>query len=255
MMPMVPEGDRGTPGGAGGRSEELGVGLRVILGAVSPRPTPPDDRDDIASRIPKDATFTTRLLLEQSTRGDRIAGSKLLEALYDELRSLARARMARQPAGQTIQPTALVHEAYMRLVEGGDPGWDSRGHFFGAAARAMRNILVDRARRKNAVKHGGDRQRVEFDEALIQDEPEPDEMLGLDKALQELEAAYPRQAEVVMLKYFAGLGVEQIAEVLQSSERTVKRDWRFARAWLQARLTGGMPGVDKDGDEGEEDEP
>jgi len=204
----------------------------------TPRPKP-DDHDDLPA-LPKDVTYTTRLLLEQSTRGDKIAGSKLLEALYDELRSLARARMARQPAGQTIQPTALVHEAYMRLVDGGDPGWDSRGHFFGAAARAMRNILVDRARRKNAVKHGGDRQRVEFDEAVIQDEPEPEEMLGLDRALQELEAAYPRQAEVVMLKYFAGLGVEQIAEVLQSSERTVKRDWRFARAWLQAKLTGGM---------------
>jgi RNA polymerase sigma factor (TIGR02999 family) len=210
----------------------------------------PDEPDSISARIPKDATFTTRLLLEKSTRGDKIAGSKLLEALYDELRSLARARMARQPAGQTIQPTALVHEAYMRLVEGGDPGWDSRAHFFGAAARAMRNILVDRARRKSAVKHGGDRHRVEFDEALIQDEPEPEQMLGLDKALQELEAAYPRQSEVVMLKYFAGLGVEQIAEVLQSSERTVKRDWRFARAWLQAKLSGGLPGAAGEDDDG-----
>ncbi|MEZ6234729.1 MAG: sigma-70 family RNA polymerase sigma factor [Phycisphaerales bacterium] len=200
-----------------------------------------DDHDAIASRIPKEATLTTRVLLEKSTRGDKIAGNKLLEALYDELRSLAKARMARQPKGQTIQPTALVHEAYMRLVDGGDPGWDSRAHFFGAAARAMRNILVDRARRKNAVKHGGDRKRVEFDEALIQDEPEPEQMLGLDKALQDLEAQYPRQGEVVMLKYFAGLGVEQIAEVLETSERTVKRDWRFARAWLQARLSGGLP--------------
>lgn len=217
-------------------------------------PLPPEDHDDIASRIPKDATFTTRLLLEKSTRGDKIAGSKLLEALYDELRTLARARMARQPAGQTIQPTALVHEAYMRLVEGGDPGWDSRAHFFGAAARAMRNILVDRARRKNAVKHGGDRRRVEFDEALIQDEPEPDQMIGLDDALRELEASYPRQAEVVMLKYFAGLGVEQIAEVLQSSERTVKRDWRFARAWLQARLSGGLPGSEPGAPDADEDD-
>lgn len=211
-------------------------------GAVTTPQPKRDDGDDLPS-LPKEVAYTTRMLLEQSTRGDRIAGSKLLEALYEELRSLARARMARQPAGQTIQPTALVHEAYMRLVDGGDPGWDSRGHFFGAAARAMRNILVDRARRKSAVKHGGDRQRVEFDEAVIQDEPEPEEMLGLDKALQELEAAYPRQAEVVMLKYFAGLGVEQIAEVLQSSERTVKRDWRFARAWLQAKLTGGLGGA------------
>ena len=226
---------------------------------VNPTGPTPSEGDSIASRIPKDATMATRVLLEQSTRGDKIAGSKLLEALYDELRALARARMARQPAGQTIQPTALVHEAYMRLVDGGDPGWDSRAHFFGAAARAMRNILVDRARKKNAVKHGGDRRRVEFDEALIQDEPEPDEMLGLDNALVELEASYPRQHEVVMLKYFAGLGVDQIAEVLQTSERTVKRDWRFARAWLQARLAGGLPGGAAPGedsaDDGDGDEP
>ncbi len=161
--------------------------------------------------------------------------------LYSELRRLAEARLARLPAGQTLQATALVHEAFLRLVGEEDPGWDGRAHFFGAAARAMRDILVDQARRKGRLKHGGGHRRVALEDAvptLSQEEEATitDEIVSLDAALRRMEEEYPRAAEVVMYRYFAGLDSEQTASILGVSARTVEREWRFARAWLRRAI-------------------
>jgi RNA polymerase sigma factor (TIGR02999 family) len=166
--------------------------------------------------------------------GEPGAADKLLPVLYSELHSLARFLMNNAP-GNTLQPTALVHEAYLRLVGKGDPGWNSRGHFFGAAAKAMRQILVDQARRKAAIKHGGGGQRVEADEEIAIEAPSTN-MIALDLALTALESEDPRAAQVVGLRYFAGLSAEQTATVLGVSLSTVDRDWRFARALLRTRL-------------------
>ena len=170
--------------------------------------------------------------------------AELLPALYAELRGLAAALTARLPPGQTLQPTALVHEAYLKMVRERDPGWEGRRHFFGAAARAMREILIDQARRKASGKHGGHGQRVELTEGLALIEPPAADLLALDDAIQRLQAEEPRLGEVVMLRYYAGLGVEETAEVVGRSDRTVKREWRQARAWLAGRLSpGGLPGA------------
>jgi RNA polymerase sigma factor (TIGR02999 family) len=160
----------------------------------------------------------------------------LLPAVYAELRRLAAALSARLPPGQTLQPTALVHEAYLKLVRDHDPGWESKRHFFGAAAQAMREILVDQARRKASLKHGGHGQRVELADGLALIEPPADDVLALDEAIGSLEAAEPRLAEIVLLRYYTGLSVEETATVMGRSESTVKREWRQARAWLAGRL-------------------
>lgn len=173
--------------------------------------------------------------------GDPKAAESLLPLVYDELRRLAAAQLSKEPAGQTLQPTALVHEAYLRLVGGEAIEWQGRGHFFAAAARAMRRILIDRARRHRAAKHGGDRARADLREDLIAD-PTPGtggggmDLLRLDTALARLEARDSRQAEIVLLRYFAGLSIEQTAEALGVSTGTVKNDWVFARAWLRREL-------------------
>ena len=177
-------------------------------------------------------------LLEAAKAGNRNAASDLLPLVYEELRKLAAARMARLPAGQTLQATALVHEAYMRVVGGEDPGWDSRAHFFGAAAQAMRNILVDRARRKGRIKHGGELQRVEYDEGALGMRQTGVDVLALDEALQRLETFDARKARIVSLRCFAGLSVEEISDLFQVSSRTIEREWRFARAWLARELGG-----------------
>jgi RNA polymerase sigma factor (TIGR02999 family) len=186
-------------------------------------------------------------LLRAASAGEKNAAEALLPLVYDELRILAKARLSHTPPGNTLQATALVHEAYLKLVAnvpGGDPNWDSRGHFFGAAARAMRDILVDQARRKLAVKHGGDRQRVDLDaeshSAPSSIAPPARDMLALDAAITELEALDPRKAQVVMLKYFAGLSHEQIAAATGASLPTINRDWRFARAWLRDRIESAL---------------
>ncbi|MCZ6837303.1 MAG: sigma-70 family RNA polymerase sigma factor [Planctomycetota bacterium] len=174
-------------------------------------------------------------LLKAIGTGDRHAASELLPLLYDNLRQLAEYRLARLAPGQTLQPTALVHEAYLKLVGDADPGWDNRGHFFGAAAQAMREILVDQARRKGRIKHGGERKRVELPPHLAAsaDGNEPnEEILSVDRVLDRMKKEHPRQAEIVLLRFFAGLTNEQTAEALGVSSRTVERDWRFARAWL-----------------------
>jgi len=168
--------------------------------------------------------------------GENQAAAELLPELYTELRSLAAALTARLRPGQTLQPTALVHEAYLRLVGRQDPGWEGRRHFFGAAARAMREILIEQARRKGSRKHGGRAQRVELSERLALIEPPADDLLALDEAIQRLQAEKPHLAEVVLLRYYTGLSVEATAEVVGRSVSTVTREWRFARAWIAARM-------------------
>ncbi|MFO0835094.1 MAG: ECF-type sigma factor [Phycisphaerales bacterium] len=189
---------------------------------------------------PTPAQQVTRLM-RAAGAGDPKAAESLLPLVYDELRRLAAAQLSKEPAGQTLQPTALVHEAYLRLVGGEAIEWQGRGHFFAAAARAMRRILIDRARRHRAAKHGGDRARADLREDLIAD-PTPGtggggmDLLRLDAALARLEARDSRQAEIVLLRYFAGLSIEQTAEALGVSTGTVKNDWVFARAWLRREL-------------------
>lgn len=174
----------------------------------------------------------TRMLGEVQ-RGERNASSRLLPLVYEELRRLARARMADLPSGQTLQPTALVHEAYLRLLGNEDVAWNDRAHFFGAAALAMRDILVERARRRARIKHGRGIQRVDLGESLsISADPEEVDLIVLHQALQRLEAEDERKGRVVMLRYFAGLSIEDTAAALELSPATVKREWNYARAWL-----------------------
>jgi RNA polymerase sigma factor (TIGR02999 family) len=175
-------------------------------------------------------------VLSAARAGDRKAASELLPLVYDELRKLARARLSHSPPGSTLQPTALVHEAYMKLVAGGDPGWDSRAHFFGAAALAMRHLLVDQARRKRSRKHGGDARRVAGDEIELLIEPPSEDILALDEALDELAKQDERKARIVMLHYFGGLTLEETAAALGISAPTVQREWRFTRSLLFSRL-------------------
>jgi RNA polymerase sigma factor (TIGR02999 family) len=168
--------------------------------------------------------------------GDVQPAADLLPALYLELRRLAAALTARRGPGQTLTPTALVHEAYLRLVGHQDPGWQGRRHFFGAAARAMREILIEQARRKSRLKRGGGGHRVALTEGLAWIEPPADDVLALDEALHRLQAEDPLLAEIVMLRYFGGLSVEETAAVVGVSVSTLTRDWRYARAWLAGQL-------------------
>jgi len=160
----------------------------------------------------------------------------LLPQVYAELRRLAASLTGKLRPGQTLQPTALVHEAYLRLVRDHDPGWEGRRHFFGAAAQAMREILIEQARRKGSAKRGGGAQRVELGEGLALIEPPADDLLALDEAIGQLRAEKPHLAEVVQLRYYAGLTVEETAAAVGRSVSTVAREWRFARAWLAGRL-------------------
>jgi RNA polymerase sigma factor (TIGR02999 family) len=165
----------------------------------------------------------------------------LLPQVYAELRNLAAALTARLAPGQTLQPTALVHEAYLRLVRDRDPGWEGRRHFFGAAARAMREILIEQARRKDSLKRGGGARRIELTEGLAFIEPPADDLLALDEAIGQLQVEKPHLAEIVLLRYFTGLSVEETAGIVGRSVSTVTREWRFARAWLADRLGEDAP--------------
>lgn len=184
--------------------------------------------------IPTDPMQVTQVL-NAVAAGDESAAARLLPMIYDELHRLAQIRMARTPPGQTLQPTALVHEAFLKLLGRGDPGWKGRHHFFGAAALAMREILIDQARRKAALKRGGDRKRVAGDPEVAFEEPKED-ILALNEALTRLEAEDPRKGEIVMLRYFAGLDPAETAAALNVSERTIEREWRYIKAWLRREL-------------------
>lgn len=173
--------------------------------------------------------------------GDSRAADELLPLLYDELRKLAQHRMASEPAGHTLTATALVHEAYLRLVQDREAEWDSRGHFFAAAAEAMRRILVERARKYAGPKRGGGRRRVAIEDSDLTFDIDPAEMLALDEALDELEQTDPRMQKITKLRYFAGLTVQETAAALGISPRTVNIEWSYARAWLYKRLNGGAP--------------
>jgi RNA polymerase sigma factor (TIGR02999 family) len=164
------------------------------------------------------------------------SAAELLPEVYAELRRLAAVLTLKLQPGQTLQPTALVHEAYLRLVRNQDPGWEGRRHFFGAAAQAMREILIEQARRKDSRKRGGGARRVELSEGLALIEPPADDLLALDEAIRQLQAEKPHLAEIVLLRYYTGLSVEETAGVVGRSVSTVVREWRFARAWLAGRL-------------------
>lgn len=176
------------------------------------------------------------LMLEAVARGERQASSDLLPLVYEELRKLAAARLARELAGQTLQPTALVHEAWLRLVGDGERNWENRAHFFAAAAEAMRRILIESARRKSRLKRGGDQVRVELEGLDLAATTPDDNLLLIDDALVRLKVEDPETARVVVLKFFGGLTNEEIVAITGTSDRTVRRQWNYAKAWLFKQL-------------------
>ena len=178
-------------------------------------------------------------ILESVTRGEAAASDRLLPLVYEELRKMAAAKMAREAPDHTLQPTALVHEAYLRLVSG-EASWDSRAHFFAAAAEAMRRILVDQARRKLRIKRGGGRQRIPLDEHRLAEHRDPYELLMVNEALDDLARSDEQAAQLVRLHYFGGCTMEESAATLGISTRTAYRDWAFARAWLRRQI-GELP--------------
>jgi RNA polymerase sigma factor (TIGR02999 family) len=187
--------------------------------------------------ILSDMSDVTRVL-SQIEQGDPTAAEQLLPLVYNELRKLAAVRLAEEKPGQTLQATALVHEAYVRLVGDAGQAWDSRGHFFAAAAEAMRRILVENARRKNRVKHGGDLDRVDVELAELPTRMEAEELIALDEALERLQREDPLKARLVTLRFFGGLTIEQASEVLGISRVSAHRYWTFARAWLHQEISG-----------------
>src|SRR2546421_1110912 len=179
-------------------------------------------------------------ILRAVAEGDPSAASQLLPLVYNELRKLAAQKLARETPGQTLQPTALVHEAYLRLVgEDEEQHWDSRGHFFAAAAEAMRRILVEIARQKASLKRGGDRGRLDVVDSLLAAPKPREDLVALDAALTKLAETDKQAAELVQLRYFAGLPIREIAEILGIAPRTADRLWAFARAWLHQEIAGG----------------
>ena len=204
------------------------------------QPTIPGKWRQLFSRIPifmscESVQHITQLL-RAAQAGDAAAADRLLAVVYEQLHELARARMAHLPSGQTLQPTALVHEAYLRLTDKSDVSWESRQHFFFAAARAMRDILVEQARRRLGRARGGRPHRRELDEACAVIEPPAENVLAVHEALEELEKQDPVKAQIVLLRYFSGLTTAETAEVLGLPERTLDRQWRYIRAWLLKRL-------------------
>lgn len=181
------------------------------------------------------------VLLNAVEQGDPKAAEELLKLLYDELRNLASIKMGRDAVGQTLQPTALVHEAWLKLVGSRNPSFNNRSHFFSAAAEAMRHILIDRARRKQTQRHGGNFKRVPLDEVDLAT-PDPDEqLLAMNEALEIFARRYPDQAEIVRLRYFAGMTNEEVAQLRGISVSTVKNYWNFSRAWLIKEISSDLP--------------
>jgi RNA polymerase sigma factor (TIGR02999 family) len=177
------------------------------------------------------------LILDDISRGEPQASEKLLPLVYNELRNLATARMLRESSGHTLQPTALVHEAWLRLVGDGSQSWKNRAYFFAAAAEAMRRILVEHARRKSRFKHGGGLQRLNVDELELAHVAPDEKILLVDDALDQLERIHPERARIVVLKYFGGMTNKQVAETLGISERSVDRHWVCAKTWLYQKLS------------------
>jgi RNA polymerase sigma factor (TIGR02999 family) len=182
-------------------------------------------------------------ILDALGQGDPHAAAELLPLVYDELRRLAAQKLAREAPGQTLDATALVHEAYLRLVSDSRDAWDNRRHFFAAAAEAMRRILVEQARRKGRTRHGGGKTRCDLGEPCAPLLPPPDDLLALDEALTRLADLAPARAEVVKLRFFAGLTMPEVAHTLGVSLPTAERYWAFARTWLYAELESGEPPV------------
>lgn len=179
------------------------------------------------------------LILQQARQGDEQAASKLLPLVYDELRQVAARKMANEMPGHTLQPTALVHEAWLRLVGGeAEAQFENRAHFFGAAAEAMRRILIDRARSKRAQRHGGGQRLVDVDEVELATPMEEDQLLAIDEALDKLALRDKTSADVVKLRYFVGMTIPETAKALGISEATANRDWAYARAWLFTEIKG-----------------
>jgi RNA polymerase sigma factor (TIGR02999 family) len=175
-------------------------------------------------------------ILHAIEQGDTKAADELLPLVYDDLRKLAACRMANDAPGQTLQPTALVHEAWLRLVGNENQKWDGRAHFFGAAAEAMRRILIDNARRKRALRHGGGQQRIDIQKVEIATAAKEDELLAINDALEKFAVQDKQKAELVKLRYFVGLSFEESAEILNISLPTAKRWWAYARAWLYEEI-------------------
>ncbi len=175
-------------------------------------------------------------ILSRIGAGEDGATDRLVPLVYEELRRLAHGYLSKEPVGQTLDPTALVHEAYLRLLGPNDPGWQDRGHFFAAAAEAMRRILVERARAKQALKRGGGAERVDLEGLDVAAEERSEDLILLDEALARLDAKDERMAKIVKLRYFAGLTVEQTAAALGVAERTVHREWATARSWLRVEI-------------------
>jgi len=176
-------------------------------------------------------------ILQAIGAGEAGAAEKLLPLVYEELRRLAAARMAKEQPGQTLQPTALVHEAWLKLSGSRNQDWNGRGHFFGAAAEAMRRILIDRARKRNRQRHGAGLKRVNLDAVELAAETDDDTLLALDDALEKFALESPDKAQLVRLRYFAGLGLAEAAEAMGISPATTKRHWAYGRAWLLCELT------------------
>ncbi len=185
-----------------------------------------------ASESPKKPMSDITQMLQAIERGEGQAADELLPLVYQELRSLATARMAQEAAGQTLQPTALVHEAWLRLVADGAKSWQNRAHFFGAAAEAMRRILIENARRKSRLKRGGGLARLDIDSLDLAAATPDDKVLLIDEALEKLQAEDPDRARIVVMKFFGGLTNQEVAESLGVTERTVERQWAYAKAWM-----------------------
>jgi len=215
--------------------------MRLLRRQAAPAREPLRRRDDrtATSFAPSPAKVIgmgdLTILLRAAATGDTQASEQVLPLVYETLRQMARHKMSRESPGHTLQPTALVHDAYLRLVKDKSARWNNRRHFFAAASEAMRRILIERARRVRRLRHGGHLERVPFDESRIEEEQLSERLLELDENLTRFEQHHPRKAQVVKLRYFVGMTIEETAQALDISPATVKEDWRFARAWLNRK--------------------
>jgi RNA polymerase sigma factor (TIGR02999 family) len=186
--------------------------------------------------MPFETSHEVTQVLQALARGDGRASEELLPLVYEELRRLASVRMSHEEVGQTLQATALVHEAWLRMIGDGDRTWQNRAHFFGAASEAMRRILVENARRKSRLKRGGGQLRLDIDELDLSTTPPDEKVLLMNDALEQLQAEDPEKARIVVLKFFGGLTNQEVAETLRVTERTVERQWAYAKVWLLQRI-------------------